>query len=160
MKTGLLYRILQSSASSNSPRYAFIRRPFSPPKVKVFIWTLVQNRIHHKQNLLKKKKIVTNATCEVCNAWGSLGVHIEDSHSATCPWEITPPPLQSPLITTTVSSTYAVWKHRNEVVFHNNTPSVLRLRRQAKDEACLWSFRLRQNDLSTPIDWCPVLDYS
>lgn len=80
--------------------------------VKIFIWTLIQGKVDHKQNLVKKN-VLQNATCDLCQQededcdhiilrcpfassfWQSIGVHISPNFSSTRPWEIiTPFPLQ------------------------------------------------------------------
>jgi hypothetical protein len=84
----------------------FVWNSFSPLKVKIFIWMILQDKINHKKNLLKKAwtsarsalcatfltKTVTTYIVFRCSnivcLWHSLGAGSNCSHFANMPWEV------------------------------------------------------------------------
>jgi len=51
---------------------------------------------------------------------------------------------------------WQLWKHRHDVIFRSQDPSLLRLLLSCKEEARLWSCRLPQQDKSVAESWCSI----
>jgi hypothetical protein len=49
LKITRLYKLLQHAAATDRTGTDFVWGTFSPPKVKIFIWTLIQDKINHKK---------------------------------------------------------------------------------------------------------------
>lgn len=65
LKTGALYKLIQSTTEPQTGSPSFVWSSFYAPKVKVFMWILIQDKINHKRNLVKKG-VLTNARCDLC----------------------------------------------------------------------------------------------
>ena len=75
LDTGALYRLLKSRGQRNDLGANFVWKNSAPPRVQLFMWLLVQGRIQSR-SLLRKKHIVQDSTCEVCNASEETPEHI------------------------------------------------------------------------------------
>jgi len=64
-QTSLLYKALMAATAPPSDFAKMVWNNCAPPRVKFFIWLLVQNRIQSRSNLLKKS-IITDAACALC----------------------------------------------------------------------------------------------
>jgi len=75
LHTSVLYKILRSTQNTKNPLATFIWRNRAPPRVQFFSWLLVQERIQSREHL-KRKHVVTDAVCEVCNHAEETAAHI------------------------------------------------------------------------------------
>jgi len=75
LDTGALYRLLKSRGQRNDFGASFVWKNSAPPRVQLFMWLLVQERIQSR-SLLRKKHIVQDSTCQVCNASEETPEHI------------------------------------------------------------------------------------
>ncbi|KAF8662892.1 hypothetical protein HU200_055474 [Digitaria exilis] len=53
---------------------------------------------------------------------------------------------------------WRIWKHRNEVVFRAEEPSLLRLLRDCKEDAHLWAGRLPRSEAHIVDSWCLIFN--
>ncbi|XP_004963682.1 uncharacterized protein LOC101781465 [Setaria italica] len=169
-----VYSKLMETAGSPAPpfvKFVWINR--APPRVKFFTWLLVQERIHCRANL-KKKKILTEASCELCgleetcdhiifhcsfatSIWSSLEIDTSAS-SVTSLWTV-PHPTIAPgkhYSTFLILLCWSLWKHRNEVVFQRAPASSQRFWTTCCTEARLWRERFKPSDRAAADAWCSV----
>nr|TKW41484.1 hypothetical protein SEVIR_1G319400v2 [Setaria viridis] len=123
---------------------------------------------------LVKKCIIADPACELCGqpedcdhlilrcrfaaqVWAALPADTTGA-SVRCLWNIPRP-------TTVPSRHYSsfillvcwlLWKSRNELVFQNITPSIGRFWLACRDEARLWSHRLKTEDRQIADAWCSL----
>jgi hypothetical protein len=71
----VLYRALKSAHGSPDAWATFVWQNKAPVHVKFFAWLLSQNRIQCK-TALRKKGIVDNTICEICQAPEETAAHI------------------------------------------------------------------------------------
>jgi len=164
-QTSLLYKALMAATALPSDFAKMVWNNCALPRVKFFIWLLVQNRIQSRSNLLKKS-IITDATCALCHNCDESADHL----IFTCPvaaslWQHVGIERNS---STTVSNLGAlqrpnaipethfsvfiflccwnIWKHRNRVVFDAAEPSLQSLLRNCHEEARVWAWRMPRTD--------------
>ena len=149
--------------------------PPSPPRVKFFMWLLVQDRVQTRSNLLKKN-IISDATCELCHAvvetaehlifhcpiadylWRSVGMVHPPSHIQQLPELRRPenvPARHFPVFIALCC--WNIWKHRNRVIFDKAPPSLQQLRNNCSEDSRLWAWRLPTSDADFVSSWCSVL---
>jgi len=93
---------------ANVARADFIWKTPAPPRVKLFIWLLLQRRIQCR-TLLFKKHVVDNPSCEICQApeespehimwgcdlgkqvWSRLGIVFQQDFDVSALYSISPP---------------------------------------------------------------------
>ena len=160
--------------STPCPFYKFVWLNCAPPRVRFFAWLLVQNKIQCKTNLLAKN-VVDDSECEVCRAgaespdhlilhcpiasqfWEKLGIAVHQAF-VTQLWLLERPagvPAQH-YHTFLLLCAWQLWKHRHDVVFRKQEPSLLRLLLCCKEEARLWSCRLPRQDKNVAEAWCSI----
>ena len=175
-QTSLLYKALMAATAPPSDFAKMVWNNCAPPRVKFFIWLLVQNRIQSRSNLLKKS-IITDATCALCHNCDESADHL----IFTCPvaaslWQHVGIERNS---STTVSNLGAlqrpnaipethfsvfiflccwnIWKHRNRVVFDAAEPSLQSLLRNCQEEARVCAWRMPRTDTAIVEIWCSRL---
>ena len=177
LHTSALYKMMRSTQNTKSPLATFIWRDRAPPRVQFFSWLLVQERIQSREHL-KRKHVVTDAVCEVCNHAEETAAHIifhcafaasfwEAIH-VELPTNMTPmklPQLQPPahipgkhFDTFLLLCCWQLWKRRNNVIFRQQSDPVGAVLRAAKEEARTWSFRLPHRDLAVGVSWCATFE--
>lgn len=172
MTTSDVYIKLKAVAGSSPSNFAaFIWHNCAPPRVKFFGWLLVQGRIQCRLNLVKKN-VLTNSSCELCGqgescdhimfhcqfaltVWTSLGIDTTNATVAAL-WTVARP--------TTVPKRHfpgflllicwLLWKQRNALVFQQVQPCHTSFWAQCREEARLWSLRLKQDDRCVADAWC------
>jgi exonuclease III len=75
LDTSALYKMIKARGQPSDPRAIFIWKSLAPPRVKLFMWLLLQKRIQCRAVLLKKH-IVDSAICLTCNATDETPEHI------------------------------------------------------------------------------------
>lgn len=148
----------------------------APPRVHFFAWLLVQECIQCRANLMKKH-ILDDGGCPVCGAtedsnhiifgcsfatavWRTLGIDTTNAVVRTL-WTLGWPPAlpvahyDSFLLLTC----WLLWKHRNDIVFNDASPSLPRFWRTCKEEARLWSHRLPLADRWVTDAWCTLFSF-
>ena len=175
LRAGPIYAAMMSlQEHTPCPFYKFVWINCAPPRVRFFAWLLVQEKIQCKTNLVVKK-VVENPECEVCHAaeespdhlilhchfakqfWTKIGVPVQDAMVSQlwlleCPVTI---PVEH-YSTFLLLCAWQLWKHRHDVVFRGQNPSILHLLLSCKEEARLWSCRLPRQDKLVAEAWCNV----
>ena len=156
------------------PILQFVWSNCAPPRVRFFAWLLVQEKIQCKTNL-RFKNVVDDAECEVCRVavespdhlilhctiatqfWAKLGISVHQA-SVSQLWKLDRPPgvPAQHYSTFLLLCAWQLWKHRHDVVFRSQEPSLLRLLLSCKEEARLWSYRLPRQDKEVADAWCHV----
>ena len=177
LHTSVLYKMLRSTQNTKNPLATFIWRNRAPPRVQFFAWLLVQERVQSREHL-KRRHVLTDAICEVCNSGEETAAHIVfhcpfatsfwDTIQVKLPDNMAPsllPQLQPPALlpckhfdTFLLLCCWQLWKRRNNVIFRQQQDSLGTILRAAKEEARLWSYRLPQSDLSVGASWCILFD--
>ena len=75
LNSSLLYRMLQATKGDMSDGASFIWGSRAPPRVKLFGWLLLNDRVQSKANL-QKKTVVQDAKCDICHASNEDADHI------------------------------------------------------------------------------------
>lgn len=75
LDTSGLYKLIKSQSSSRDAASNFIWRNAAPPRVKFFIWLLLQRRIQCRSNL-HRRNIVESPVCEICYCEDETPEHI------------------------------------------------------------------------------------
>jgi len=175
LRAGPVYTAWMSlQGGTDCPFYEFVWANHAPPRVRFFAWLLVQRKIQCKINLLAKH-IVGDSECEVCRDgtetpdhlilhcqfasqfWSSIGITVHQA-SVEQLW-LLPRPTGVPAQhyhTFLLLCAWQLWKHRHDVIFRSQDPSLLRLLLSCKEEARLWSCRLPQQDKSVAESWCSI----
>jgi hypothetical protein len=147
----------------------------TPPKVQHFCWLVVQDRIKCRTNL-KRKHILEDDTCPICDAdpetathllltcpfslqlWNKFGIDVSSLQACTI-WNIDRPGHIDALHFETLVHLicWMLWKHRNGVVFNNLPPSASRLAATFRDAAHLWQHRFPAAERSVVEQWCHLV---
>ncbi|KAI5015101.1 hypothetical protein ZWY2020_056491 [Hordeum vulgare] len=160
-----------------APYAALVWGARAPWWVKFFCWLLVQRRIYTRDVPLRKNIVAADAVgCPICSetlecadhlifscpfaeafsrrmgisvatmfvdGLGSLAesagsvIQFADEFAMLCCWQL--------------------WKHRNDVVFHGQRPSLARALSCCREDALLWRGRLRDNYQSHVDTWPDAL---
>ncbi|GJN17833.1 hypothetical protein PR202_gb04934 [Eleusine coracana subsp. coracana] len=140
LRTAPIYQMIVASAPC--PFAEFVWHNQTPPKVQFFTWLLSQDRIKSRVNLLTKR-VVADATCKLCHGntetsdhlifrcdtakgfWDAIGMDTTHA-SVERLWELRrPSPVPEKHYHTFLHlCCWQVWKHRNEVVFRSESPSL------------------------------------
>jgi len=67
LDSGAIYRMLKARGQSQDAKAAFVWKNSAPPRVQLFVWLLMHERIQCR-TMLFKKHIVDSPTCEICQA--------------------------------------------------------------------------------------------
>jgi len=173
LATSGLYKMIKSSRDpSHLPNGGFWSSR-APPRVQFFAWLLLHGRLQCKSNLLTKK-IVDDATCELCDGapetaehllffcpfsaafWQRLGVQLEpdtavrDLHHLQKPGSLPPTHFD----TFVLLCCWQLWKRRNGIVFRQESMTLPQFLQSCKLEARAWSCRLPKWDLGVSNLWC------
>lgn len=174
LKAGPIYK-LATAPDSPCDFFDFIWHNRAPPRVQFFAWLLIHGRIQCKSNLLHKH-IVAEDVCDLCRTspettdhvifdcpfatsfWRHVGFGAHHQRPAECLWETQCPPgvPTEHFATFMLLSCWQVWKHRNEVVFRNQEPSLPRLLQSCREEAQLWRCHLPQPHRPVATTWCNI----
>ena len=166
LATSGLYKMIKSSRDpSHLPNGGFWSSR-APPRVQFFAWLLLHGRQQCKSNLLTKK-IVDDATCELCDGapetaehllffcpfsavfWQRLGVQLEpdtavrDLHHLQKPGSLPPTHFD----TFVLLCCWQLWKRCNGIVFRQESMTLPQFLQSCKLEARAWSCRLPKWDL-------------
>ena len=95
LHTSVLYKMLRSTQNTKNPLATFIWRNRAPPRVQFFAWLLVQERVQSREHL-KRRHVLTDAVCEVCNNGEETAAHTA--------------PLQPPSGTQSKLSSLTTWR--------------------------------------------------
>jgi len=176
LDTAALYKMIKAKGQGSDPKAVFIWKSMVPPRVKMFMWVLMQRKIQCRQVLLKKR-IVDSAICEICSLQIESPEHI--IHGCSIGREVwTRLRLQS-MLTSNVSEMHLVsnrspspipelptflslvcwhiWKARNAPVFRQETVTVEQLLIDCKAAAELWQFRFHVSKRAVVPTWCNIL---
>lgn len=161
LDTASVYRLLKARGQTTNDQAKFIWNSRAPPRVQFFMWLLCHNRIQCRTNLLKKR-IVSDAICEICseaeetaehiifhcniarNFWAAMGItvlpgqKVEDIHTIPCP----PGIHQQGFETMMALACWQLWKRRNAVIFRDERASPNQLLSSCKSEAEQWRVRM------------------
>ena len=144
------------------PFYQFVWKNCAPPVFVSLHGSWFRKRF--RANLVIKH-VVDDAECEVCRAddespdhlilhctiatqfWAKLGIRVHQA-SVSQLWMLDKPPgvPAQHYSTFLLLCAWQIWKHRHEVAFRSQEPSLLRLLLSCKEEARLWSYRLPRQD--------------
>ncbi|CAN6250750.1 unnamed protein product [Urochloa humidicola] len=130
LSTSKIYRAA-TAQEQQCPHANFIWKNRAPPKVRFFAWLLIQDRVQHKNNLVKKH-ILDNDTCDLCHSskedadhliwrcpfaqsfWSHIGwpnlYTVATLHAAKAP----PGTPSEQLSTMLLLCCWQLWKHRYE----------------------------------------------
>jgi len=137
------------------------------------MWLLVQRRIQSR-SVLRKKHIVQDATCQVCNASEETPDHIIGGCAiAVSFWKrlnlnsmvgiqhqnlpsVTPSPgiLVDEFPAFLALACWEIWKLRNAKVFRQENVSAVQLLSRCKSAAQLWSHGFSAKKRHIPQSWC------
>lgn len=176
LDSGALYKMIKARGQGTDPRAIFSWKSLAPPRVKLFMWLLLQRRIQCR-SVLFRKHIVDSTTCEICNASEESPEHI--IHGCPLGKEVwTKLNLQSmipldmcelhtisnspsapiPEFSTFIALIcWHIWKARNAKVFRNESQSVDRVLLDCKAAAELWQFRFPRAKRQSVTHWCTIL---
>ncbi|CAN6206059.1 unnamed protein product [Urochloa humidicola] len=174
LRAGPVYNLLMETTGPQRRTFAdFVWKNKAPPRVQFFAWLLVQERIHCRTNLLKKN-IVQDASCEICShaedpdhiifqcplavqVWAALGINTSGCTVRTL-WTV-PRPTTVPAkhySTFLLLVSWHLWKHRNAVVFNQETASHACFWRDCNEDAKLWCYRWQPSDRAIAETWCSL----
>ncbi|CAN6361234.1 unnamed protein product [Urochloa humidicola] len=175
LHTASLYRMLKASEGESSPASSFIWANHAPPRVRFFAWLLTGDRIQSRANL-RRKTVVDNDICELCNNgsetanhimfecpeassfWQSLGF-ILPSGQTTGALPSLPRPVSVPaehFSTIVLLCCWQLWKRRNDMVFRGVLTTRQQLLLLCREEARLWRCRLPRATASVSNAWCSL----
>jgi hypothetical protein len=176
LDTAALYRMIKAKGQGTDPKAVFIWKSMAPPRVKMFMWVLMQRKIQCLEVLLKKR-VVDSATCEICNCHVESPEHI--IHVCSIGKEVWIRLCLQSMLTTNMSEMHMVsnrspspipelptflslicwhiWKARNTRVFRQETVSVDQVLNDCKTVAELWQFRFHVSKRSVVPCWCNIL---
>ena len=176
LDTSIIYRALKTANSSPDAWSKFVWSNKAPPPVKFFAWLLSQGRIQCKTNL-RRKGIMENAICDVCQAaeempahiifgcphaaqfWNALQIPTDQQWPIQALKEIQPPnhiPGKYFSIFLLLCC-WHIWKRRNNVVFRNDRIALSAALAACRSEAFLWAARLPRKDASIGSTLCSVI---
>jgi hypothetical protein len=177
LDTSGVYKLIKSQGCSSNPASDFIWKSSAPPRVKFFVWLLLQGRIQCRHNLCKKT-IVDSPICEVCNSedetsehiilrcgfavafWEAIGFSwssdqsIGELYQATRPNNI----LEDQFGTFIALCCWQLWKRRNGIVFRNEALNLQQVLAACKVEAQLWRLRMPVPSRAVTNLWCHVFN--
>ena len=165
LDSSLLYNALKTAHSNPDAWAKFIWHNKAPPRVKFFAWLLSQGRIQCK-TVLRKKGVVDNTICEICQAteetpahiifgcnyarqfWGAIRIQTEADWLIQAIKELQPPNhIPAKYFTTFVLlCCWHIWKRRNNAVFRKDRTALNTALAACKSEAYLWGARLPRDD--------------
>jgi len=168
-----IYKLLKAKGQPDDPRANFVSGNHAPPRVQLFMWLLLQGRIHAR-SVLHKKRILVDKTCELCNEQDETPEHIINGcHIATMFWQRLQLPQMLQLTTQSLHTISAnggipteefsafialgcwqLWKTRNAKVFRQESTSVDQLITKCKTAAQEWRFRLPTKRKQVADIWC------
>lgn len=173
LRTSLLYRLLNNKEQPTDTRAGAVWSCCVPPRVKFFGWLLLQGRLQCRSQL-RKRNVVGDNSCELCQGCEETVEHIMFECPFACSFwnalRIATPPRAADLMENQppphVPATqfgalmllgcWVLWKRRNGVVFRQEAQTLAETIRQAREEARLWSCRLRREDGGLGDIWCHV----
>lgn len=116
------------------PFFTFVWHNFAPPTVRFFAWLLLENRINCKVNLAKKR-VVSDATCDICkrhdedadhisvillsNSRLESGGELKTSEQWKTYGALSPPMEKKAASSFILLCCWEMWKHRHDVVFQS-----------------------------------------
>jgi hypothetical protein len=175
LHTGGLYRVLRNGEGMHSTEASFVWQNQAPPRVRFFGWLVNNGRVQCRVNLARKR-IVEDATCEICGQapedtahifihcgfasrfWGVLGVQIAPGHSNVLLSLLRPPTVPTKHYNMFILlCCWQLWKRRNDVVFRGERSPLATTMLLCRSEAELWRCKLRQEDYHIVAAWCRVL---
>ncbi|RLM65717.1 uncharacterized protein C2845_PM16G00440 [Panicum miliaceum] len=154
LHTSALYKLLQSAKGDKSPQASFTWRNKAPPRVQFFAWLLVRERIQSRAHL-RQRKVLDNATCEVCSEadetaahiifecpfaasfWSALNIAMSRETTTAQLCELAPAP-HEPLIyysTFLLLCCWQLWKRRNNAIFRSQQEPLQMVLRAAREDA-------------------------
>jgi hypothetical protein len=177
LDSGAIYQLLKARGQPNDARSSFIWRNSAPPRVQMFMWLLVQQRIQSR-TVLAKKHVLHNSTCEVCHEqeetpdhiisgcaisklfWQKLDmsymlqIEVTNLHTAEPPAGL---PKQE-FAAFVALSCWHLWKARNATVFRGERPSAAQIIRNCKEAAEQWRHRFSNKKKHIVDQWCNALE--
>ena len=171
-----LYSMIKSSREPALSAQAGFWSSRPPPRVQFFAWLLMHGRLQCRANLLRKK-IVDDATCELCaeaaetvdhlllhcpfaaSFWQRLGIQMEPD-AAACNLLHLPKPENLPAAhfdTFVLLCCWHLWKRRNGIVFRQGSLNLPQFLQNCKLDARAWSCRLPRQDMGVSDHWCNAL---
>jgi hypothetical protein len=171
--------MIKARGQGTDPRASFIWKSLAPPRVKLFMWLLLQQRIQCR-SVLFRKHIVDSTTCEICNASEESPEHIilgcplgkevwtKLNLQSMIPLDMcqlhtisNSPSAPIPEFSTFIALIcWHIWKARHAKVFRNESHSVDRVLLDCKDVAELWQFRFSRAKRQSVTHWCTILQMS
>jgi hypothetical protein len=172
LHTSALYALLRSTPDSQTDGQRVAWQNHAPPRVKFFAWLLTRKRIQCRSNL-QRRKVLEDATCEVCgrgdeNAnhiifncpfaasfWSGIGFVIPADADVSCLDKLSRPAQVPPehFSTLILLCCCQLWKRRNGVVFRQEAATRREILRLAKEDARLWQARLPRKDACVAETW-------
>ena len=146
----------------------------SLPKLRVFDWLLIKDRLNTKDIMLRKSwHLQEGPNCILCD---SLQLETRDHLFFTCPfaiecwnmisiqWDCSLPisaRLQDgkegflgPCFTEIFScAAWNIWKERNDYIFRSQLPSIDRWKVRFQSDISLHRFRLKEHSVQPLLDW-------
>jgi hypothetical protein len=161
LRSAELYKLV-GFGGVQAPLAPFVWDSHAPARVKFFGWLLSLGRIQTRDSLLWKNILARSAAgCPVCPAviktanhlmfgcpfaqafWSSVGANFDQN--ATVETLLDPAccrgvPERS-LSIFLIFCCWHLWKHRNDIVFNGDYPSLPRVKLQCRDDAVFWGAR-------------------
>jgi hypothetical protein len=149
------------------------------PKLKVFAWLLLMDRLNTKDLMLRKNwHVEGGSSCVLCSAnaletrdrllfqspfadawWDLIGIQWN------CSFQISSCFIQAQIlfrgpcfIVVVVSAAWNIWKERNNFIFRNETPSLARWKVRFKSDLSLHQYRVKATLVQPLLDW--ILTFS
>lgn len=172
LHTPTLYALLRSSPDAQTPGQQLAWQNHAPPRVKFFAWLLTRQRIQCRSNL-HKRRVVDDATCELCGQedetanhivfgcpfarefWAALGFSISDAADVSHLDQLSRPghvPAEH-YSTLLLLFCWQLWKRRNGAIFRQEAATRRDTLRLAKEDARLWQARLPKKDAHVADSW-------
>lgn len=174
-QTSTLYNLLKGSLGHGDVSTTFIWGNKAPPRAQFFCWLLMQGKIQCKWNL-KKKGIVDDDCCEICNQdsetpshiifhcpfarqfWSSIGFSVaDDLGTQDLPNISRPDRLPGAEFNSFVLlCCWQLWKRRNGVVFRQDHATLAATLHSCASEAKAWAYRHNRKEAQVLGAWLLV----
>ena len=169
----MLYKLLKSNQSQPDAKAKFIWSSSTPPRVQFFGWLLISDKIQSRVNL-QKRKVLEEATCELCqhqpetslhllfwcpaaaNFWRRLGFLVPSDFDVGELHHLSRPPRIPALHfeTFVLLCCWQLWKRRNGFTFRGETMGLRQTLQTCRSTEAAWSCRLPSADRHISDQWC------
>ena len=144
------------------------------PKLRVFSWLLLMDRLNTKELMQRKHWQIDSGThCMLCNShqeesrdhlffscsfakscWDMISIRWENNLNISARFSTAKRQFRGPCFMEIVAcAAWNVWKERNDFIFRNQRPSLARWRVRFQSDISLHQFRVKETLVQPLLDW-------